>query len=117
MVLRLQAALLGIVIAAAPTVEAAPKGNAPSTAEASETETLRRVGYRTPEGARRVSRVYPSPDGEQAAFFEQRADDVQLVVAVKGGVSARWVVSQETARLQVYWIGPTEVVLGDDVLS
>jgi hypothetical protein len=70
-----------------------------------------------PDGSRRVGRVYPSPDGEQVAFFEQQSDDVQLVVAVKGGVSARWPVTQETAKLQVYWVGPTEVVLGTDVLA
>jgi hypothetical protein len=117
MVLRLQAALLGLVLGAAPAVDAAPKGNPPSTPEASDTESLRRVGYRAPEGAHRVSRVYPSPEGDQVAFFEEQADDIHLVVAVKGGVSARWSVTRATAKLQVYWVGPTEVILGDDVLA
>ena len=113
----LQAALLGLAVGAAPSAGAAPKGNPPSSPEASDAETLRRVGYHAPDGSRRVGRVYPSPDGEQVAFFEQQSDDVQLVVAVKGGVSARWPVTQETAKLQVYWVGPTEVVLGTDVLA
>jgi hypothetical protein len=113
----LQAGLCSLVLAIAPTVGAAPKGNAPSTSAPGEAQILRRVGYQPPEGARLVSKTYPSPDGEQVAFFEERGGALQLVVAIRGGVSARWPVSSEHAKLQVYWVGASEVILGTDLLS
>lgn len=113
----LRAGLAALALTLAPTVDAAPKGKAPSTSTASEEVTLERVGYRAPDGARRVSKTYPSPDGEQVAFFEQRDGAIQLVVAIKGGVAARWPVASEHAKLQVYWVGSTEVVLGTDLLQ
>ncbi len=117
---RLPAALIALAVGLGPTsAHAAPaaKENPGSTSGASEAEILRRVGYRAPQGAHPVGKLYPDKTGDQVAFFEQRGDTVQLVVAIKGGAAARWPVSPDTARLQVIWVGPSELVLGTDTLA
>lgn len=76
-----------------------------------------RVGYHTPDGAKRVGKATPSQTGDEVAFFESRGESVELVVAVKGGAVARWPVAQEHARLAIYWIGPSELVLGQAPLQ
>jgi hypothetical protein len=98
------------------TADAAPREKSVSSNEDVD-DPVRRVGYRAPEGSRRIGPAYPSQTGEQVAFFEQRGETVQLVVAVKGGATARWPVTPDTANLSVYWVGPTEIVLGTDLLA
>src|SRR5688572_4434974 len=102
-----------LVSALAPpnAADATPREKTASTPEETD-DPVRRVGYRAPEGARRIGRAYPSQAGDQVAFFEERGEIVQLVVAVKGGATARWPVSADTARLSVYWVGPSEIILG-----
>jgi hypothetical protein len=120
MAIWLKAAVVAIAIVSAvawPSVgEASPREKNASSPEELE-DPARRVGYVAPEGARRLGRAYPSQSGDQVAFFEERGDAVQLVVAVKGGATARWPVSPDTARLSVYWVGPSEIILGTDVLA
>jgi hypothetical protein len=103
-------------LAPAARVDAAPREKSDSSPEEAD-DPVRRVGYRPPDGARRLGKPSPSQAGDQVAFFEERGEAVQLVVAVKGGSAARWPVSAETARLSIYWIGPSEIILGTDQLA
>ncbi len=100
-----------------PHAEAAPRENRSSTSEESDTTALRRVGYRAPEGAMRISRVFPSKSGDEVAFFERQDRRVSLVVAIKGGVEARWPMSADVEDLAVFWLNKSEIVLGPDLLT
>jgi hypothetical protein len=96
---------------------ATPRENADSVVGESDDALLRRVGYRAPAGARRVGRVFPSKSGDEVAFFEEREQSVSLVVAIKGGASARWAMSPDATHLEVYWLSSSELVLGKDLLA
>jgi hypothetical protein len=64
-----------------------------------------------------VGKVFPSKSGAQVAFFERQSEDVNLVVLVEGGGAARWPLAPDATRLEVYWNGPSEVILGTSPLS
>jgi hypothetical protein len=85
-------------------------------AEADET-ALRRLNYRAPEGARRIGKLFPSKSGEGVAFFERQGEDVSLVVVLSAGATARWTVPPDSAKLDVFWTGPSELMLGTNLLS
>src|SRR5687767_14446185 len=106
--LRAGVVAVALVSALAPAFEldAAPREKNDSSSGELD-DPVRRVGYRPPEGARQLGKAFPSQAGDQVAFFEERGDAVQLVVAVKGGSAARWPVSPETARLSIFWVGPS----------
>jgi hypothetical protein len=110
------AALLAVALTWNTPASASPNGKPVSTSEEVH-DPARRIGYRTPAGARRLGDLYPNQAGDQVAFFEERNAEVELVVAIAGGAAARWAVSRDTARLSVFWIGPSEIILGTDVLA
>jgi hypothetical protein len=76
-----------------------------------------RVGYHAPDGAKRVGKATPSQTGDEVAFFESRGESVELVVAVRGGAVARWPVTREHSHLEIFWTGPSELILGTAPLA
>jgi hypothetical protein len=114
------AAVLGLGMTAAslaPDAGAAPRENRSSAAAEADEAVLSRLGYRPAPGARRLGRLYPSKAGEGIAFFEQQGREVSLVVVLRAGASARWVVPADSASLDVFWVGPSEIMLGSDLLA
>jgi len=80
-------------------------------------EVLRRCGYRPSEGAQVLGKPVASPSGEDFAFFEQHAARYELVVCMHGASPARWLVNDRLARMKIFWVGRTEIVLGYELLQ
>lgn len=88
-----------------------------SSSSAESTDPLERVGYRPAPGAQLIGEAVQSPSGDDVAFFEQNGELRELVVCPRGGAPGRWTVKAETTKLHIFWVGPTQLVLGPDVLA
>jgi hypothetical protein len=80
-------------------------------------EGLRRCGYQPAPGAQLLGDPAPGPTGEELAFFEQGSTGYELVVCIKGVDPARWPVNAQLAKLKIFWVTKSEIVLGQNVLS
>lgn len=80
-------------------------------------EGLRRCGYQPADGAEVIGDPTPGPTGEELAFFEQGASGYELVVCIKGVDPARWPVNARLARMKIFWVARSEIVLGQDLLA
>jgi hypothetical protein len=80
-------------------------------------EGLRRCGYRPPQGAQLVGEPTAGPTGDELAFFEQGAAGYELVVCIKGADPARWPIDARLAKLKIFWIARSEIVLGQHLLA
>lgn len=78
---------------------------------------MRRCGYRPAAGAQLLGDPSPGPTGDELAFFEQGAAGYELVVCMKGVNPARWPINAQLAKLKIFWVGRTEIVLGQNVLA
>jgi hypothetical protein len=114
--LRTLALALGLVaVGNIPPVIAAAKEKSVSSSDGG--SPLERVGYRPAPGAQLIGEAVQSPSGDDVAFFEQNGELRELVVCPRGATPGRWTVKAETTKLRIFWSGPTQLVLGSDILA
>jgi hypothetical protein len=80
-------------------------------------QRLRALAYAPAPGAHVIGDVVLGPSGHEAAFFEQGRAGYALVVCLEGGAQARWSLSEAATRLQIFWTGASELLLGASLLA
>src|SRR5262245_19255223 len=100
-----------LAILPGPGARAAPSEEKTPSTQAATEDSLRRCGYRPGDGVQVLGKPVVGPTGGELAFFEQHAARYELVVCMHGAAPARWLISDRLARLKIFWVGRTEIIL------